>query len=521
MCTDVFISLRDMILLLPAALCVLLTVSCVRADEELPAPQDVRFHSVNLRNMVRWSSGTADTQGTSYTVEYAIYGDAVEVEGSEQVVWRPVQQCTDVTQTECDVTEQTGDTEEEYYVRVRANRPKGRSEWTETDRRLRLADTILGPPQVNVSVVEDKLQVKLSGPFRWRNLEKKRQSMFNIFPHMSYNISVYNNSSKHMHFLQPKKLLLHGPLEYNTEYCVRAEVVSLSLHLTNIQSDWICVSTADDPFKSQMMLLMLGGILPTSVCLFVLVVVLGFAYYYICGHKPRLPKSMKVIQQDVDKDVEKKLQTFQPEKHPTINVIIINNTNLNMGESKCGFLGSFHGGVHIPKPLQLPEVSETIGGAYAVQNIPQTSEAEAESDSQSCRSSLKEDYCLVHQEDRNQLTRCPNNPQVVTSYMAQTEKTEQAQEGNEEEEEEFMQTTFCNWDRDTGQLQLDFPLLRSFRFETPETTEMQTSRTLSQLPRRPDLTSVVVKQASEETGDDDLLLMMEEQWDLQVQSSTE
>lgn len=65
----------------------------------------------------------------------------MDVEGSEQVVWRPVQQCADITQTECDVTKQTGDTEEEYYVRVRANGREGYSEWTETDRRLRLADS--------------------------------------------------------------------------------------------------------------------------------------------------------------------------------------------------------------------------------------------------------------------------------------------------------------------------------------------------------------------------------------------
>ncbi|XP_047673933.1 interleukin-20 receptor subunit alpha-like [Tachysurus fulvidraco] len=263
-----------MIQLLPATLCVLLTVS-VYEQMRASCTTDVHFHSVNLRNTdalelrkpptprepaTRWKCEERVRSVSIYTHPHLThskpsclfvclwcrYGDAVEVEGSEQVVWRPVQQCTDVTQTECDVTEQTGDTEEEYYVRVRANGPEGRSEWTETDRRLRLADTVLGPPQVNVSVVEGKLQVKLSGPFRWRKPEKKRQSMFNIFPHMFYNISVYNNSSKlEQHFLQTKKLLLHGPLEYNTEYCVRAEVVSLSLHLTNIQSDWICISTAD------------------------------------------------------------------------------------------------------------------------------------------------------------------------------------------------------------------------------------------------------------------------------------
>lgn len=69
------------------------------------------------------------------------YGDAVVVEGTEQVAWRPVEQCDDITQTVCDVTDQTNDLEEEYYVRVRANRLNVHSEWTETDRRLRLADS--------------------------------------------------------------------------------------------------------------------------------------------------------------------------------------------------------------------------------------------------------------------------------------------------------------------------------------------------------------------------------------------
>lgn len=57
------------------------------------------------------------------------------------------------------------------------------------------SSAVLGPPELNVTVVENKLRVKLSGPFRWRDPGKKRQSMFSIFPHMVYNISVHNNSS--------------------------------------------------------------------------------------------------------------------------------------------------------------------------------------------------------------------------------------------------------------------------------------------------------------------------------------
>lgn len=226
--------------------------------------------------------------------------------------------------------------------------------------------------------------------------------------------------------------------------------------------------------------------------------------------------------------MERKIQTFQPEKHlPTINVIIINNTNLSTDESKHSFLSSLHHGVDVPERLPLREVRETMGGDYAAQNIQQTSAAA--SCPQSCRSSLNEEYCWVHQEDRNQVAHCPNNSQVVpqcvggvSSYMAQTGITEQAQETyEEEEEEEEMQATFCKWDRDTGHFQLDFPLLSRFRLETSETTEMQKRVTKTHMPRRPDLTSVMVKQASEEAVDDDLLLNLEKHWDLQVQSSTE
>ncbi|TSO15221.1 Interleukin-20 receptor subunit alpha [Bagarius yarrelli] len=121
------------------------------------------------------------------------YGDGVYVDGIRQEAWRSVQRCDVITQTECDLTEQTNDTEEGYFARVRANGSNRSSEWAVTDR-FRLFDTTLGPPQLNVTVVENTLQVKLSGPFRWRKDGKKQESMLNFFSHMSYHISIYNNS---------------------------------------------------------------------------------------------------------------------------------------------------------------------------------------------------------------------------------------------------------------------------------------------------------------------------------------
>ncbi|KAI5607501.1 cytokine receptor family member b8 precursor [Silurus asotus] len=504
---------------IPLSLCLLLAVLELRSAEDLAAPRNVRFHSVNLKNTVHWSPGTADAPDPTYTLEYAIYGDASDMGGATEVVWRRVEQCTNINQTDCDVTEQTGDTEEDYYVRVRANRPNGCSEWTETER-LKLTDTILGPPLVNVSVVENKLQVKLNGPFRWRKTGKKRQSMFNIFPHMMYNISVYINRSKHtLFFLTNKKLLQHGPLEYNSEYCVKAEVFSQSLILSSVPSKWTCVSTADDPVKSQMQLLMLGGVIPTAVCLFVLATVCSFAYYYIFGHKPRLPKSVQDI------NAESKLQMFQPEKHqPSINVIIINSTNLSTGESKFIFPSLFHSEADVLERLLLVPVEGPPGAAYASQNVQQTSEAPS-AGLQSSHESLKEDYGLVRSGDPIQVPCSPYNPQAApggdNSYIVQTgaPKPEQIYEDDEEEEETEEMQTICTWVPDTGQLQLDFPLLSMVGSETTETTKRNGDVVLP--PSRPVLTSVVVKQASEESLDNDLLLKMEQDWDLQVQSTSE
>lgn len=207
-----------------------------------------------------------------------------------------------------------------------------------------------------------------------------------------------------------------------------------------------------------------------------------------------------------------RLQTFQTEKHlPSINLIIINNTNLNTRESKHTFLGSLQHAVDVPERLALPAVE----GGYAAQGV--------QSGPKSQRSVLSDDYGLVHLVAGAQVRSCAGAG--VNSYMVQTGMTEQAQERYEEEDEEEDEQGEdempATWDQDPVPLQLDFPLLSRFSFKTSDMTETQTTETRPLLSHRPDLTSVVLKQASEETGDDNPLLMMEQLWDLQVQSIAE
>lgn len=222
---------------------------------------------------------------------------------------------------------------------------------------------------------------------------------------------------------------------------------------------------------------------------------------------------------------------FQPEKYLPINVIIIKNTNLNTGKSKQSFLGSFHCGGNYPECSPLAVLQD----AYTLQYVQDVPSAAAAAGPQSHPDSLSEDYCLLGREVGNQVISCLYNPHIplhneggVNPYITQTgttesvqERYEEVEEDNEGEKENSEMPLFCNWDEDTGQLQLDFPLLSQFSLETSGTAKTQMSGR-SVLPSCcPVLTSVVVQQASVESADEDPLLKMEHEWALQIQSITE
>ncbi|XP_036420068.1 interleukin-20 receptor subunit alpha isoform X2 [Colossoma macropomum] len=531
-------------------LCLLLHAASAEGSA-VAAPQNVHFHSMNLRNMLRWGPGGGTVHGTTYTVEYAIYGD-VEGDG-EQVVWSPAEQCRNITDTECDLTEQTYDINEDYYARVRANRPHAHSHWVETESRFRpLSDTIFGPPNVKVTLVDNYMHVKLKGPFRWKSSRMKRgYSVWKIFPHMVYNISVYNNRSKHMHhFLLQNDSLRLGPLEYESVQCVKAESLSLSLPLTSIPSDWSCIMLPPDPFTAQMLVLILGGVVPSAICLFVLAAVGGFAYYYICGHKQRLPMSTDLVH------VDEKQKLFQPDKPVTIINLNLISTNLSTQESKLRPWGPRHhfvsGNEHLQPVQALPARREgepedpppggEIVQSYAAQDVQHQAEfnsaSDVASDLGSSNEFLSDDYGLVLREQDPQLDMSglavPDmlNPKVeeppeckVDLYMAQSRERDSGEKSYEEEaeQEEKEEGTFLDWDPRTGVLKI--PLLCQLGSEVPTATEKETEPKtrvdIELLQRRPILTSVVVRQCSEESGEEDDFSKMEKHWGLQIQSSPE
>ncbi|KAI4891200.1 hypothetical protein NFI96_030943, partial [Prochilodus magdalenae] len=410
---------------------------------------------------------------------------------------------------------------------------------------------IFGPPSLKLTLVENYVHVKLKGPYRWRSSGMKRQSLWKIFPYMVYNVSMYNNNMSKSgkgnawweHMILHNDSLILGPLDYESVLCMKAESHSLFLLLTSIHSDWSCITLPSDPFTTQMLVLILGGILPTAICLFVLAAVGGFAYYYIFGHKQRLPSSTDMVQ------IEEKQKLFQPEKPITIINLNLISTSLSTQESKQRSWGTgdhFISQNECLQPIQAlpsgggepdePPPEGEIAQSYAAQAVQHQagfdSDSDAASDLGSSTGFLNDDYGLVLRErDPQQDMRGSVVPDIlkahveepsectVTAYMAQGEEKDPGEASCEEKGKE--EGTFLDWDPQTGVLKI--PLLCQLGAEDPTDTEKgaepKTRVDMELLQRRPILTSVVVRQVSEEISEEDVFSKMEKDWGLQIQTS--
>ncbi|XP_035276624.1 interleukin-20 receptor subunit alpha [Anguilla anguilla] len=276
-------------------LCLLtLEATVVAHGSRVAAPQAVRFSSYNLRNVLEWSPGDGTGNRTRYTVQYAIYGDGEK--NKNRVVWRTKRQCMDTLQTLCDLSNETRDLEEEYYGRVKALSAAGASKWITTSRFIPKRQTTFGPPIVKVTVAERKLIVKLKGPMRWKiGNSTKEQSLAKYYPQMMYNVSIHNNNTKKkMIFLLHNNSLEYGLLNYSTEFCVSAKVLFLSLTFQSQASHDQCVTTAKDPFFDQILLVLLGYILPLALTTFVVMLIGCIVYHYIFGNKQEKPSNLWV-----------------------------------------------------------------------------------------------------------------------------------------------------------------------------------------------------------------------------------
>ncbi|XP_039522181.1 interleukin-20 receptor subunit alpha-like [Pimephales promelas] len=512
------------------ALC-LLSRAATASVERLPEPGNVHFTSVNLRNIVKWTPGEGSPNDTVFSVEYAKYGEE-ETIGSGRLRWRRVKQCRSITHTECDVSQETSDLHEQYYARVRAVSAHTHSLWSESTHRFDpFLDTVIGPPHVEVNLLHNYMNVTIKGPFRWRTKRTKEDSsLMEIFSEMIYDLSVFNsrsNHTNHMHLTNGSVRL--GPLDFSTRFCLVVYAKSKTLPLDYKPSEQLCVETPKDPFRDQLLAAMLGGVLPSALCLCVLAVLGGLIHCYITDHRQTLPKSAHVAR------LSDKLQTFQPEMPSTI---IINVLKMGRFEDEWSALCP----PALPQPVSAEDSSAAQAQAlnavpeppvsYALQHEPPPAgsgalqedededsgreDAELEPWPQEPPHSEAGDYGIVlpagfHAPGRCPAELSPYRAQGVTVDPSEPEDACEDECEDEQNDEEVEAQIFLDWSPVTRELTI--PLMGLLGLE--DEPQIQTEA-VSLLP------NVVLRQSSQEGAEqDDDFTKMERNWGLIIHSNPE
>ncbi|KAG7461012.1 hypothetical protein MATL_G00205020 [Megalops atlanticus] len=500
-------------------------------------PQDVQFSSCNLRNVVEWRPGNGTGNGTQYTVQYAIYGDGEK--DRERVVWRTKRQCTDVVQTSCDLSNETRNLDDQYYARVRVTGPNEVSKWATTVKFFPKLDTTFGPPIIKVTVKERSIIIKLKGPMRWKTANSKKEySMAKYYPHMMYNVSVYNNRTKQtlLYHISNNSMEL-GLLDFSTQYCVSARVLFSSLDYKTQESDRRCVTTEKDPYMVQILQVILGCILPSAIILFILLLSGFLVYRYIFGNKPKPPSNL-VVPHLLD------MQKFctdvfflnlnlsisvpanqQPEEEkplaPIVSRVSAPQSYAAQGAPRGGddmvvaTSGSDEGSADASGRNSPVWVDSSMPSDYGFVVNAQKPVMESEGTPEGSRC---DDIALLRQAQLTQgdstawaLCRPQSRQEGNTGPAQQSQATQTSVDLPEEEDLELDGSIVVDWDPSTRKLQI--PLLSVFQQE-PEQQEKRPG--CDQEETRAMLSRVFIRQSSDETSEQDALTKMENNWALRL-----
>nr|XP_014354464.1 PREDICTED: interleukin-20 receptor subunit alpha-like [Latimeria chalumnae] len=145
-------------------------------------PRDVHFTSRNFKNILQWKPGGRRADGMLYRVEYKIYGNTG---------WNSKPECISINRTSCDLSNETADSEEQYYARVLAFSNTTFSKWVTTDRFNPAAQTTLSPPSVTLSSHKTSILINLTVPEKW-----------NILPSLDYKFSITDMGNNYTRKLQ-------------------------------------------------------------------------------------------------------------------------------------------------------------------------------------------------------------------------------------------------------------------------------------------------------------------------------
>uniref|UniRef100_A0A8C3VA53 Interleukin 20 receptor subunit alpha n=1 Tax=Catharus ustulatus TaxID=91951 RepID=A0A8C3VA53_CATUS len=251
----------------------------------LPNPRNVRFESINMKNVLHWSAPEGTGDGVFYKVKYAVYGVGK---------WIRKPECRNINRTWCDLSSETSDYEEQYYASVKAFLNGTCSDWMETTRFNPLTDTKIDPPMVSVSSTDRSISIILTAPEKWkRSPEEESISLLQVYPGLQYNVSVLNKKTKKRWFFSISNNTLVVPwLEPGTAYCVSAQIHVTTPVLDSGFSKEHCITTLKDKTEDEAITITFGCIMPTTLALLFISVACYCVHKYIHVHKQKHPANL-------------------------------------------------------------------------------------------------------------------------------------------------------------------------------------------------------------------------------------
>ncbi|XP_054855289.1 interleukin-20 receptor subunit beta [Eublepharis macularius] len=201
----------------------------------LPAPQNITILSTNMKHFLVWSPLTALGEAVKYSVEFQ--GEYERDYANDS--WIPIGECTGISATQCDITEDISATVP-YNLRVRAALGTEVSRWATLNGLFNRVTTSLIPPMLNVMADGHHLLVELEhlGPafeFLVRYWRKGQEDQ--VYE------KVVRDSNTTVHL---------ETMEAGAEYCVKAQTYVEAINRSSNFSQAQCVKATESKAFSVM-----------------------------------------------------------------------------------------------------------------------------------------------------------------------------------------------------------------------------------------------------------------------------
>ncbi|KAM7065719.1 interferon alpha/beta receptor 2 isoform 1-T1 [Acridotheres tristis] len=212
-----------------------------RILEELP--YNLQMDSHNFQHILTWQAKHNPAVPASYNVLYKDH---------RSQSWMSAQQCAGTAQLSCELTEDFRNISSEYSAFVQS---VGGTQVLNSSvlRFAPLSQTILGPPEVNITSCPNCINVTIKLPTSHFRHKGKLQSLIDIYEELDYVITLKSQDGEHKSSRQRTTEEMFstviGELYPSRNYCVSVAITA-SLNKHSMPSPWKCV-TADSEAQRQ------------------------------------------------------------------------------------------------------------------------------------------------------------------------------------------------------------------------------------------------------------------------------